>query len=162
MAQTQKIDKLLLDKLLNAACGACVGLYVGIFMGLVSWLIWGKYMGGIVMGLSGMIALILGFIVGFYYPQQTLTSLNKNPDLAKSAQDIRVLLEELSQKYNPNTEKGQEFIRDEAIEAIEHNPTLKTHVINALQSAGDTALEGAIGHPIAKIVITAAKGFVQQ
>jgi small GTP-binding protein len=89
------------------------------------------------------------------------TQINNNPDLLEAAKSIKALLDELSEQYNPNTEKGQNLIRDEAIASIETNPTLKTRVINALQSAGDTALEGAIGHPIAKIVIAAAKGFFQ-
>jgi hypothetical protein len=82
-------------------------------------------------------------------------------NLLQVALTIKDFLDRFSQDHDTHTPIGQMIVATKTIEAIEHNPTLKTRVINALQSAGDTALEGAIGHSIAKIVIAAAKGFLQ-
>ena len=176
-----------INQLVNIAYGATLGSFIGVLTGLAAWIIWGMYVGGIVSSLGAVVGAAIGAITMLYKTQESVitresiihqygqgdniagdkvmgdkinTQINNNPDLLEAAKSIQALLDELSEQYNPNTEKGQNLIRDEAIEAIETNPTLKTRIINALQSAGDTALEGAIGHPIAKIVIAAAKGFL--
>jgi len=84
-----------------------------------------------------------------------------NLELAEAARDIKSLLNELSEEYNPNSAKGQAKIEEGAIAAIKQNPTLKQRTALALQSAGDEALEQAIKHPVAKVVIEGVKGFLQ-
>ena len=51
------------------------------------------------------------------------------------------------------------MIASEVVETIETNPTLKHHVISSLKEAGSTALESAIDHPIARVLIAGVKGF---
>ncbi|MEL6489934.1 MAG: DUF4926 domain-containing protein [Cyanobacteria bacterium J06621_3] len=89
------------------------------------------------------------------------TQINNNPDLAQAARDIKALLNELSEEYNPNSAKGQAKIEEAALAEIKQNPTLKQRTIKALQSAGDEALEQAIQHPVAKVVVSGVKGFLQ-
>ena len=89
------------------------------------------------------------------------TQINNNPDLAQSARDIKALLDELSEEYNPNSAKGQTKIEQAALAEIKQNPTLRQRTLKALQSAGDEALEQAISHPVAKVVIQGVKGFIE-
>jgi hypothetical protein len=81
-------------------------------------------------------------------------------NLATAAAEIKQLLDQLSKEYPSNTPTGQAIIGAKAIEQIEHNPTLRNRVVNALKEAGATALEEAIDHPAIKIVVAGAKGFV--
>ena len=89
------------------------------------------------------------------------TQINNNPDLAQAARDINALLKELSEEYNPTTEKGQTKIGNSAIAQIKANPQLKQRTFKALKSAGEEALEQAIQHPVAKIVVEGVKGFLE-
>ncbi|MEO0853127.1 MAG: hypothetical protein AAFY15_06450, partial [Cyanobacteria bacterium J06648_11] len=86
---------------------------------------------------------------------------NNNPDLAQAARDIKALLDELSDEYNPATPKGQTKIKDAALAQIKDDPTLRQRVTNALKSAGAEALDQAVQHPVAKVVIEGAKGFLE-
>ncbi len=89
------------------------------------------------------------------------TQINNNPDLAQAARDIKALLDELSEEYNPNSAKGQSKIEQAALAEIKQNPTLKQRTLKALKSAGDEALEQAIQHPVAKVVVEGVKGFLE-
>ena len=84
-----------------------------------------------------------------------------NLELTQTAHDIKSILNELSEEYNPNSAKGQAKIKDAALAEIKQNPTLKQRTIKALQSAGDEALEQAISHPVAKVVVKGVQGFLQ-
>ncbi|OYQ65458.1 hypothetical protein B9G53_07200 [Pseudanabaena sp. SR411] len=86
---------------------------------------------------------------------------NYSPNLAQAAKEIKELLEQLSDEYNPNTEKGQNSIKNEALKVIKNDSTLQQKIVNALKEGGVTALEEAINHPVAKIVIAATKGFLE-
>ncbi len=86
------------------------------------------------------------------------TQINNSQNLAQAAKEIKELLEQLSEEYNPNTEKGQNLIKDEAINTIKKDSTLQHKILNALKEGGITALEEAINHPVAKVVIAAIKG----
>ncbi|MBE9063084.1 leucine-rich repeat domain-containing protein [cf. Phormidesmis sp. LEGE 11477] len=86
---------------------------------------------------------------------------NANIELAHTARDIKTLLDELSEEYNPNSAKGQTKIGQAAIAEIKQNSTLKQRAIKALKSAGDEALEQAISHPAAKVVVGGVKGFIE-
>jgi hypothetical protein len=89
------------------------------------------------------------------------TQINNSPNLAQAAKEIKELLDQLSEEYNPNTEKGQNLIKDEAINAIKKDSTLQQKIVNALKEGSVTALEEAINHPVAKIVIATTKGFLE-
>ncbi|MGB7487145.1 MAG: hypothetical protein WA901_13210, partial [Phormidesmis sp.] len=81
-------------------------------------------------------------------------------DLSTAARDIKALLSVLSEDYNPNTPKGHTKIKNEALTQIQQTPQLKQRTLAALKSAGSEALEQAIQHPIAKVVIEGVKGFL--
>lgn len=89
------------------------------------------------------------------------TQINNNPDLAQAARDIKALLDELSEEYNPTTEKGQAKIKSGALAQMKQNPQLRQRTLKALKSAGEEALEQAIQHPVAKVVVEGIKGFIE-
>ncbi|MEO1396849.1 MAG: DUF2283 domain-containing protein [Cyanobacteria bacterium J06634_5] len=89
------------------------------------------------------------------------TQINNNPDLAQAARDIKALLNELSEEYNPTTAKGQSKIKDGALAQIRQNPQIKQRTLKALKSAGEEALEQAIQHPVAKVVVEGVKSFLE-
>ncbi|MEO0397523.1 MAG: COR domain-containing protein, partial [Cyanobacteria bacterium P01_A01_bin.137] len=89
------------------------------------------------------------------------TQINNNQDLAQAAQDIKTLLDQLSEDYDPSSPVGQAMINAKAIETVSKNNTLKKRVVKALKSAGDEALEQAIQHPVAKVFVAGAKSFIE-
>ena len=68
------------------------------------------------------------------------TQINNSPNLAQAAKEIKELLDQLSEEYNPNTEKGQNLIKDEALNAIKKDSTLQQKIVNALKEGSVTAL----------------------
>ena len=86
---------------------------------------------------------------------------NYSPNLAQAAKEIKELLDQLSEEYNPNTEKGQSSIKNEALKVIKNDSTLQQKIVNALKEGGVTTLEEAINHPVAKVVIATVKGFLE-
>jgi hypothetical protein len=82
-----------------------------------------------------------------------------NQNLSQAAKEIKELLNQLDLQYDRATPVGQVMIKAKAIESIEHNPQLKDRVINAIKEGSITALEEAIDHPFAKVVIATIKGF---
>jgi internalin A len=89
------------------------------------------------------------------------TQINNSPNLAQAAKEIKELLDQLSEEYNPNTEKGQNLIKDEAVKVIKNDSTLQQKIVKALKEGSVTALEETINHPVAKIVIATTKGFLE-
>jgi small GTP-binding protein len=89
------------------------------------------------------------------------TQINNSPNLAQAAKEIKELLDQLSEEYNPNTEKGQNSIKNEALKVIKNDSTLQQKIVNALKEGGVTTLEEAINHPVAKVVIATVKGFLE-
>jgi hypothetical protein len=89
------------------------------------------------------------------------TQINNNPDLAQAARDIKALLDELSEEYNPDKPKGQAQIKQSAWAQIKQNPQLKDRTLKALKASGEEALEQAIQRPIAKVVIEGIKAFLE-
>ncbi|PZO41190.1 MAG: GTPase [Pseudanabaena frigida] len=86
---------------------------------------------------------------------------NNSQNLAEAAKEIKELLDQLSEEYNPNTEKGQNLMKDEAVNAIKKDSPLQQKIVEALKEGSVTALEEAINHPVAKIVIATIKGFLE-
>ncbi len=89
------------------------------------------------------------------------TQNNYSSNLSQAAKEIKELLDQLSEEYNPNTEKGQNSIKNEALKVIKNDSTLQQKIVNALKEGGITALEEAINHPVAKILIATTKGFLE-
>ena len=89
------------------------------------------------------------------------TQINNNPDLAAAARDIKALLNELSEEYNPNSAKGKERIKENALARIKQDPQLKSRSIKAIKAASAEALDQAIEHPVAKVVVEGIKGFIE-
>ena len=89
------------------------------------------------------------------------TQINNNPDLAAAARDIKALLNELSEEYNPNSDKGKERIKENALARIKQDPQLKSRSIKAIKAASAEALDQAIEHPVAKVVVEGIKGFIE-
>ena len=88
------------------------------------------------------------------------TNISNSQNLAQAAKDIKTLLDQLSQDYPSNTPSGQMMLSAKALEEIEKNPTVRQRVVGALKEAGATALEEAINHPVAKVLVAGAKGFI--
>jgi internalin A len=83
-------------------------------------------------------------------------------NLAQAAQDIKALITQLSSNYDTSTQSGKMGLSAKVLEAVEANPTVKSRVINALKAAGSTALEEAIDHPVAKVLVAGVKGFIDR
>ncbi len=58
------------------------------------------------------------------------------------------------------TQSGKMGLSSKVLEAVENNPTIKAQVVNALKEVGSNALEEAIEHPVAKVLVAGAKGFL--
>ncbi|GGA40482.1 hypothetical protein [Okeania sp. KiyG1] len=80
------------------------------------------------------------------------TSYGKQ-NLAEAAAEIQELLEQLSQTYPTTTEKEQIELAVEAVDEIQHNPTLKSRLITALKAGAMEALKESINHPVANIIV---------
>jgi uncharacterized protein YuzE len=89
------------------------------------------------------------------------TQINNNPDLAQAARDIKALLDELSEEYNPNSDKGQIKIKESAWAQIKQNPQIKQRTLKALKAVGEETLEQAIDHPVAKVAIKGIQAFLE-
>jgi internalin A len=90
------------------------------------------------------------------------TQINNSQNLAQAVVEIQALLDNLAETYNPNTETGQTKIKQDVIEQIEQNPTLKGKIVNAIKESSYTALEEAIDHPVVKVLMAAFKGFTEE
>jgi Leucine-rich repeat (LRR) protein/GTPase SAR1 family protein len=89
------------------------------------------------------------------------TQINNSQNLTQAAADIKTLLNQFSEEYNPNTPTGQSKISTAAIEQIQQNPTLKDRVVKAIKEGGAEALKEAIDHPAVTVFIAAFKGFAE-
>ena len=98
-------------------------------------------------------------IYGDKIGRDKITNYNSQ-NLAQAAQDIKALIDQLSSDYDTTTLSGKMRVSAEVVEKIETNPTLKERTISAIKELGTTAVEEAIDHPIAKIVVAGVKGFL--
>jgi internalin A len=81
--------------------------------------------------------------------------------LADAAKDIKELIAQLSGDYDITNQSGKMGLSGKVIESVEKNPTLKSRTINALKEAGKKALEEAIDHPVAKVLVAGLEGFME-
>ncbi|MEO1394637.1 MAG: COR domain-containing protein [Cyanobacteria bacterium J06634_5] len=83
------------------------------------------------------------------------------PNTVSLAQDLKALLEDFSEDFRPDTERGQTKIKDAVITELQQKPTLKARTAKALKAAGEQTLIEAVNHPVAKVVIKGIKGFLE-
>ncbi len=82
-------------------------------------------------------------------------------NLADAAKEIKELIAQLSGDYDITNPSGKMGLSGKVIESVEKNPTLKTRTLNALKEAGKIALEEAIDHPVAKVLVAGLEGFME-
>ena len=80
-------------------------------------------------------------------------------NIAEVAAEIQELLEQLSQSYPTSTSKEKTILVAEAVDRIEHNPTFKAKVINALKAGGTEAFKEAIDRPFVNILLATFEGW---
>lgn len=80
-------------------------------------------------------------------------------NIAEVAAEIQQLLEQLSQTYPTSTSKEKTILVAEAVDQIEHNPTLKTKFINALKAGETEVFKGVIDHPVINILLASVEGW---
>jgi hypothetical protein len=90
--------------------------------------------------------------------QNTFINSGQKQDLAEAAVEIQKLLDQLAETY-PNI---TETTLAQAIQVeIQHNPTLKVRLINALKSGGVEALKAIFNHPFVSVPVETIKGFLE-
>jgi hypothetical protein len=82
-------------------------------------------------------------------------------NLAQAAQDIKALIDQLSSDYDTTTPTGKRKLSDRILETLEGNSTVQQRALNALKEAGKTALEEAIDHPVAKVLVAGLEGYLE-
>jgi hypothetical protein len=87
------------------------------------------------------------------------TTSESKQTLAKAAQEIQQLLEQLSQTYPTQTFPQKAAVAVEAVKEIENNPTLKERIRNAIKAMGVQAFMEAIDHPVANILREGIEAF---
>ena len=70
-------------------------------------------------------------------------------------QDLRIVLKELEQTYNPNTTTGKMTIATKAIEHIEQDSNLAKRVLSALEKGGTAWLQAKLINPSASFLVAA-------
>ena len=78
---------------------------------------------------------------------QSISQLD--PDSLSLTRDLKALLEDLSQDFRSDTERGQTKIKDAVITELQQKPTLKARTAKALKAAGEQTLIEAVNHPVA-------------
>ncbi|WP_414572843.1 hypothetical protein [Nostoc sp. CCY 9925] len=85
-----------------------------------------------------------------YPPKQNLVS---------ACQEIKAILNELSQTYPTTTESQKQMFADEFKKKAEQKPALKSKIISALQSGGKETLKQLCSHPAVDIAIAVYEGW---
>lgn len=84
------------------------------------------------------------------------TQINNSTDLAKAAQEIKQLLDQISIDY-PN--ESPRTLGAKAVDKIEGNLDLRTKIFKGVSAGSLAALEKMIDHPVAKFFIEGSKEF---
>jgi hypothetical protein len=82
------------------------------------------------------------------------TQINNNTEFTQISQDIKDLLNRLSDEYPDDSSR---VLAAKAIDNADLNPELKSRMINVLKAGSFAALEKMIDHPVAKFFIAGAK-----
>lgn len=97
-------------------------------------------------------------VTGEHKGDQTVNQNNyygEKQSLAKAAEEIQQLLQQLEKSYSTDTTAGKMAIATEAIKYIDTNPKLHQRVLSALKAGGVQALSQFLNHPAASFVIGA-------
>jgi ATP-dependent exoDNAse (exonuclease V) beta subunit len=94
----------------------------------------------------------VGGTIHNYSPEQ-------KQNLAEAAAEIQKLLEQLAQTYPTETLSEKAVVAQEAIKAIESNPTLTQRIVSAIKAGTFETLMQAIDHPVANILRAGLEGF---
>jgi internalin A len=81
-------------------------------------------------------------------------------NLTEAAKDIKTLIDQLSTDYDTSTPSGKRKLTDKILETLESDTTIQSRALNALKEMGKTALETAIDHPIAKVLVAGLEGYL--
>ncbi len=81
-------------------------------------------------------------------------------NLTEAAKDIKTLIDQLSTDYDTSTPSGKRKLTDKILETLEGDSTIQSRALNALKEAGKAALEEAIDHPIAKVLVAGLEGYL--
>ena len=82
-------------------------------------------------------------------------------NLAQAAQDIKALLAQFASDYDTTTPGGKMGLSGKVLDAVEKNSTIKSRTVNALKESGKAALEAAIDHPVAKVLVAGLEGYME-
>jgi hypothetical protein len=85
------------------------------------------------------------------------TQINNHTEIAQTSQDIKNLLNRLSDEYPDDSSR---VLAAKAIDNVDRNPDLKSRIIKGLKAGSLAALEKAIDHPVATFFVEGAKGLV--
>ncbi|WP_310485803.1 hypothetical protein [Chamaesiphon sp. VAR_48_metabat_403] len=85
------------------------------------------------------------------------TQINNHTEIAQTSQDIKDLLNRLSDEYPDDSSR---VLAAKAIDNVDRNPDLKSRIIKGLKAGSLAALEKAIDHPVATFFVEGAKGLV--
>lgn len=75
-------------------------------------------------------------------------------ELSYVAEEIKKLIDELSQKYPVETELEQEKLSLKVVKEIELRPKLKTRLTKAIKTSGIAAFKEAMNNPVFTFVAT--------
>ena len=81
-------------------------------------------------------------------------------NLTEAAKDIKSLIDQLAIDYDTTTPSGKRKLTDKVLEVLEGDTTIQARALNALKEAGKAALETAIDHPIAKVLVAGLEGYL--
>jgi internalin A len=87
-----------------------------------------------------------------YAPSQNLT---------EAAKDIKTLIDQLSTDYDTTTPSGKRNLSNKILEVLEGDTPIQKRALNALKEMGKTALEEAIDHPVAKVLVAGLEGYIE-
>jgi hypothetical protein len=87
--------------------------------------------------------------------------VNTSQNLAEAAKDIKALITQLSTDHDTTTPAGKRSLSNKILETLEGNTTIQARAINAIKEMGKTALEEAIDHPVAKVLVAGLEGYIE-
>jgi phosphoenolpyruvate-protein kinase (PTS system EI component) len=88
---------------------------------------------------------------------QNYHAAEQRQTLAQAAKEISELLQQLSQTYSTTDAAMLTALHQE----IQHNPTLKARLVNALKAGGLEALKAIFNHPAFSIPAETVKGWLE-
>ena len=82
------------------------------------------------------------------------TQINNSQDLTQAAEEIKILLDKLSEDYPSDSSR---VLGARALDIVEKRPELQLKILRGVKKGSFAALEEMIDHPIAKFFVELAK-----